>query len=116
MKKVNEHIDREVEKTLSSLDNISQASPKPYFYTRLHTRIEATYGRPEHSFISSSLWIRVVLSVVVFLILVNAYTVSTVQKPDASLKLPSVDELQAFIGDYYPQTPTVYNLDDVDNQ
>ena len=111
MKKVNEHIEKEVARTLTAFDDIQKASPRPFFYARLNARLQATYYVPENSFISSSLWIRVVISVVVFLIIVNAYTVSTVKKPDSSLALPATNELQSFIGDYYPQTPTVYTVD-----
>ena len=114
MKTVNEHIDAEVRQTMESLEGIHKASPKPFFYTRLNARLQNSSLVNVGVMLSNSLWIKIIVSVVVFLILVNAYTVSTVKKTDtASLQPPTLNELQAFIGEYYPQTPTVYNLDTV---
>jgi hypothetical protein len=108
------NIDEEVKQTLSAFDGIGQASPKPYFFTRLSAKMQDSPLVNAGILLSNSLWIKVIVSVVIFLILVNAYTVSTVKKADtASLQPPSLNELQAFIGEYYPQTPTVYNLDTV---
>lgn len=117
MKKVNEHIDPVVKKTLEAFDGIEKASPKPYFYSRLSARMQPAKGLRESLSQLKPVWIKVIVSIVAFLILINAYTVSTVQKPNtASLQSVSTDALQAFIGDYYPQAPTVYNLDETINQ
>ncbi len=117
MKKVSEHIDQEIRQTLAALDGIRKTSPKPYFYSRLQARMQA--GNPVKEVILSinPVWIKVIVSIVAFLILVNVYTVSTVQKPGTlSIQKASTDEIQTLIVDYYPQNPSVYNLDAVINQ
>ncbi len=117
MKRVNLNIDHEVKATLSSLDNIKRATPKPFLYTRIQARLQKTLHQPVISFIPGSSLIRVIVSIVIFLIILNAYTVSTVQKTDTpTVQAASVDDLQNFIGDYYQQTPTVYTLDELNNQ
>lgn len=114
MKSVKNHIDEEVRQTMESLNGVQKASPRPYFYTRLNARIQNSSLANVGVMLSNAFWIKIVVSVVIFLILVNAYTVTTVKKADtASLQPPSLNELQTFIGEYYPQTPTVYNLDTV---
>lgn len=35
-----DRVEREIQETLSSLDNIDNVEPEPYFYTRLKSRIE----------------------------------------------------------------------------
>ena len=114
MKTVKDHIEEEVRMTMEAFDGIQKASPRPYFFTRLNARIQNSSLVNVGVMLSNSMWIKIVVSVVIFLILVNAYTVSTVKKADtASLQPPTLNELQAFIGEYYPQTPAVYNLDTV---
>ena len=114
MKTLNDHINEEVKQTMEALDGIHKASPRPFFFTRLNAKIQNGSLANAGILFSNSTWIKIVVSVVIFLILVNVYTVSTVKKADtASLQPPTLNELQAFIGEYYPQTPTVYNLDTV---
>ncbi len=40
------HIEREVNKTLDSLDGMERLQTKPYFYTRLRARMEQTESSP----------------------------------------------------------------------
>ena len=40
------HTDKEVEKTLQSLEGIKRLTAKPYFYTRLQTRIDREEAAP----------------------------------------------------------------------
>ena len=35
-----EYINKQVEETMASLHSISKASPQPFFYTRLHARLQ----------------------------------------------------------------------------
>jgi hypothetical protein len=39
---MNDHIDRKVEETLASLDDLRRAEPAPFFHTRLMARMERT--------------------------------------------------------------------------
>ena len=47
----NDHIERLVDETLSSLDGIQRAEPAPFFHTRLMARMEAGVGNTLDGFV-----------------------------------------------------------------
>ena len=116
MKKVNENIDREIKQTLAAFEGIKKASPKPYFYSRIIARRERLALVHDLSREVSSVLVRVTVSALFILFFISLYSVVTVQKKDTIAKGTTPTELESFIEDYYPQTPTVYNLDEKTNQ
>jgi hypothetical protein len=117
MKTVNENIIREVNRTLESLGGIRKASPKPYFYSRIIARREKLAPLAQTVQEASPALIRVTVSAMFILFFISLYSVITVQKNEAAPAPPApTGEVQNFIEDYYPQTPTVYNLDEKINQ
>ena len=45
---MDKHVDEEIEKTLESLNGIERLQSKPYFYTRLQTRLDRAAANPFH--------------------------------------------------------------------
>jgi hypothetical protein len=117
MKKVNLNIDQEISQTLAAFEGITKASPKPYFYSRIIARRERLAHVDVPSREVSPALIRVTVSALFILFFISLYSVVTVQKKDTvSTQTATSTELESFIEDYYPQTPTVYNIDEKSNQ
>jgi hypothetical protein len=117
MKKVSQNIDKEIRQTLAAFDGITKASPKPFFYSRIIARRERLVQAAEPSRDVSPVLVRVTVSALFILFFVSLYSVVTVQKKDTiSTQATTPTELESFIEDYYPQTPTVYNLDEKINK
>ena len=61
----------------------------------------------------SPYWIKITISAMLLLIFFSLYSIMTVQnKNSVTSSGQSATELQSFIEDYYPQSPTVYNLEE----
>lgn len=72
-----------VAQTLNSLDGISSAEPNPNFYTRLHARMERELLSP-HKVLGWQFKPIYALSAVVFLLIINVFTILSLQKNQIS--------------------------------
>jgi hypothetical protein len=116
MKQVNKNIDQDIGKTLAAFDDIKKASPRPFFYTRVMAKREKYAAALEREQISPVM-MRITVSALFILFFISLYSVVTVQRNDSALNPSSATtEIESFIEDYYPQTPTVYNFDEKINQ
>lgn len=106
MKADNENIHRKVEDTLSSIDNLETATPKPYFYGRLMNRLhEANKGQRSPDWTNK---MRVAVVMVVLMLIVNLYVAFNYdgQTPQAQ------DEFGAFLTEYSMETGDIYETND----
>ena len=78
MKKI-PNIETEVEQTINSLDGMSSAEPKPYFYTRLHARMEHELMTPR-KVLGWQFKPVYALAAVVCLLIINVFTILSLQK------------------------------------
>ena len=85
--KTNKHIDQEVEKTLTSLDELTEVKVKPYFYTRLTARMEHQDARIPVS------W-RWSLAAIALIVLLNVVSLLNYSSADTTSSDP-LDELTA---------------------
>ncbi len=112
MKKFDKNMESEIGKTLSAFDDIKKATPRPFFYTRVMAKREKYASAQEREQISPVM-IRITISALFLLFFISLYSVITVQSKDSdNPKTTASSELESFIEDYYPQTPTVYNFDE----
>ncbi len=76
-----EHIEQEITKTLTSLEGVCQATPKPFFYARLHARMERELLEPKRIF-----WWDIkpiyAYSFVLLLVVLNVMTLSRSEKTE----------------------------------
>jgi len=109
MKKIDKHIEEQVEKTLGAFDGIERARPKPFLYTRLQARLES---KDEHSLqtrILSPVLQRLAVIMIMLVIVFNIYTATRFFiSPAATDSLSNSEQL--FVEEYYPSTPTLYNI------
>ena len=77
------HINAHVEQALKSLDGISSAEPKLYFYTRLHARMERELSAPR-KILGWQFKPLYALSAVAFLLIINVFTILSFQKTKVS--------------------------------
>ncbi len=115
MKKDSTKIEKEIEEVLSSFDDAHRASPRPFFYARLTARMEnrKEAGIGEKHALSPSM-VRVLAVMTFFLLVVNIFTVSRFLGSPSS-ESAVTDASQMFIEEYYPDTPTMYNLENTIN-
>ncbi len=77
------NIETKVEQAMTSLDGISSAEPKPYFYTRLHARIEHELLTPREV-LGWQFKPLYALSAVACLLIINVFTILSLQKTQLS--------------------------------
>lgn len=115
MKTTNSHIEDEVRKTLSSLDGLTGASPRPFFYTRLKARMERFEKTPEKVLSLRPAYQRIALGVVAVLVVFNIFTASLIFRSE-SVSSSDTSTEQAFLDEYYPTLTTIDNLEQNLNQ
>lgn len=76
-------IEQKVEETLKSLEGIIVAEPKPFFYTRLHIRMEQELLHPK-TILGFQLKPIYAHSVIIALIVINAFAISNFKNHYAS--------------------------------
>jgi hypothetical protein len=109
MKKDIKHIDEEVEKTLQAFDGVEKAKPRPFLYTRIQARLERKAERKARAGVLSPAFQRFAIIVVMLIVAFNIYTAARVFiYPDATDT--SLTNEQLFVEEYYPSTPTLYNI------
>ncbi|MEO8583510.1 MAG: hypothetical protein ABI415_06925, partial [Flavitalea sp.] len=106
----NSHIHRKVEEVLASLDNISPASPLPFFYTRLEARLVKE---------ESNIWERtsrfvcrpaIAFITVGLVLLLNTVALVKFSSDDSLSK----DQQELATADEYNRTTSMYNYN-IDN-
>ncbi len=109
MKKSDKYIEEQVEKTLQAFDGIERAKPKPFLYTRLQARLEnKAAGSVGISFLSPAFQ-RLTVIMVMLIVAFNIYTATRFFfNPGTSDMIQSNEQL--FMEEYYPSTPTLYNI------
>ena len=96
--KEDKRYDEEIEKTLSSLDDIEHTGPAPFFYTRLTGKLSKRNESIQWSF--PLIW-RIALIV---LLLINGVTVYIISREEVS------DPLQTLSADYFDNDEVIYEL------
>ena len=109
MKKIDKHIEEEVENTLQAFDGIQRARPKPFLYTRLQARLEGKSGKSIAVGILSPAFQRLGVIMIIFIVAFNIYTAARFFISPAATDTLSTSE-QLFVDEYYPATPTLYNI------
>ena len=110
MKTGNKHIEEEVLKTLSSLDHIERASPKPFLYTRLMARLEASTSEVISQLDLKPAYIRVAMAALIILVAFNFVTVTLFNGTNTTTTSETNIE-QTFLDQYYPSMTTIENIE-----
>jgi len=110
MKKERKNIEEEVRKTLSSLDRIEKVSPKPFLYTRLMAKLEASPSRVMKEYDLKPAYIRVSMAALVILIAFNFVTV-TLFTGTNTVTVSETNIEQTFLDQYYPLMTTIENIE-----
>jgi len=116
MKTTKTHIEEEVKKTLSSLDGMSVASPRPFFYTRLRARMERLEPAAEKVLGLKPAYQRVTVGAVVLLLVFNIFTATLILGSDSQITTTDVSTEQSYFDQYYPSLTTIDNLEQNLNQ
>lgn len=69
-------IEQKIKQTFNALEGITPASPQPYFYTRLHARLEREFLQPKTIF-GLELKPIYALSLVIVVIIINFFALAT---------------------------------------
>lgn len=109
MKKIDKHIEEQVEKTLQAFDGIKRASPKPFLLTRLQARHESKSRKTLEPGVLSPAYQRLAVIMILLVIVFNIYTATRFFISPATTETLSTSE-QLFVEEYYPSTPTIYNI------
>jgi len=115
MKTTNSHIEEEVNKTLASLDGLTGASPRPFFYTRLMAKMESSELKTEKVFKLRPTYQRIVMGVAAVLLIFNLFTATLILGSGSKTTSESSTE-QSFFDEYYPTLTTIDNLEENLNQ
>ncbi len=105
MEKKHSNIEKEVQKTLESLDTVSRATPRPFFFTRLEAKLEqgnAKSGRifdvliqPKYAFSTMALLLIAVLNVAFIVQQMNSGDIDTASGLE-SVTISEYGELASF--------------------
>jgi anti-sigma-K factor RskA len=104
------NIEEELQKTLSSLDNIQKAEPKPFLFTRINARLEAASADTVRQFDLRPAFVRIASAALVLLLVFNFVTATLFIGTDTDLEIETTTE-EAFISQYYPAMTTLDNLE-----
>jgi len=115
MKTTNSNIEEEVRKTLESLDGLTSAAPRPFFYTRLKARMESQEPATEKVFSMRPVYQRVTIGVAAVLLVFNIFTASLIFGSSSQATSEASTE-QTFFDEYYPTLTTIDNLEQKLNQ
>lgn len=109
MKEPDKHIENKIEDTLSSIDNVKRVSPRPFFYSRLKARLEREREGITNTEVFISPVLQPVLLTLLFLVFaVNIYTFGRML--DIPAEDATVSNEEALIEEYYPSTPTLFDI------
>ncbi len=109
MKTRDNQIESRVAKTLQSLDGASGVSPRPFFYTRLSARMEASAAEAKPVFGLTPAYQRLTVGAVVVLLAINLFTVTLIIGTTAPTTTETTTET-TFLEQYYPALTTIDNL------
>lgn len=104
------NIEEDIRKTLSSLDNIERASPKPFLYTRLMARLEVSPSKVIYQYNLKPAFTRVAMAALVILVAFNFVTATLfIGTNSDSLLETNIEE--TFLDQYYPSMTTIDNIE-----
>lgn len=110
MKTMRKNVEEEVLKTLSSLDNIGKASPKPFLYTRVMARLEKSSSRDEKQVDLKPAFVRLAVAVLVVLVVFNFVTATLFIGTNTDVSTDTTIEA-SFMDQYYPTMTTIDNIE-----
>ncbi len=113
MKKVKKDIEKEIQQTISVLDQMEKAAPKPFFYTRLQAKLESQTVAPKQKIALSPVLVRAFVTIVVFLTIINIFALTRLSNTATST---TTTESQTFIQDYYPEQTDLISMLPTSNQ
>ncbi|UII23106.1 hypothetical protein [Fulvivirga ligni] len=96
-------IEKEVDSTMSSMDNLERATVKPFFYTRLQARMNK-----EREYVTSAGW-KWSMAAVILLLVMNAFTLLQVDSTDSAEG--NSDEVELLSQEYSVSTFDIYEED-----
>ena len=109
MKKEEQNIRALVEETLKAFDGIKRVKPNPFLFTRLQARMEAEKESETKFKTLSPVFQQIAIALVILVFIVNIITMARLLIiPSTSASMQT--EEQAFIEEFYPSTPTLYNI------
>lgn len=100
------HIEREVDKTLNSIEGINRALPEPYLFTRVKARLEKeekSFWYTAVTFISRPV---VAFTTIIIAVLINALIVFELRSETSQ---PANEEEQLFANEYNLTNNTIYD-------
>ena len=104
------NIEEDIRKTLSSLDNIERASPKPFLYTRLMARLEVSPSKVIYQYNLKPAFTRVAMAALVILVAFNFVTATLLIGTNSDSLLETNIE-ETFLDQYYPSMTTIDNIE-----
>ena len=109
MRKKDQDIESQVEKTLNAFEGANRAKPKPFLYTRIMARKEKSVTVTVTTGLISPVLQQVGLAFIIMIIAFNIYTATTIFRN--SLTNDSLEENEyAFVEDLYPSAPNLDNI------
>ncbi len=106
MKSNQEELQKELEKTLSIIDNLPKAEPKPFFFGRLKHRMNAT--KDNHIIFEWALNLRVSAVIVVLLLVINCFIAFNYEGQATS----PIDDYGAILSDYSLESIGLYEINE----
>ncbi|MBA2501143.1 MAG: hypothetical protein H0V30_15615 [Chitinophagaceae bacterium] len=112
--KQKQHIDKQVEDTLNSLDGLQKASPGPYFFTRVHARLNRKQKDVWEQTLSFLLRPAVLAASVLAIILVDIIALTNLKSTENSQV--AIEQAQVFSEEYDFSIATIYDYSKPDNK
>ncbi len=107
------NIQEEIEKTLTSLDGISARKVKPYFYTRLQSKLDATIQKESFSLFFDTPFLKPILATL--FVAINIITVWQIYSNENSLLTERQEIISSFTEEYsFNQSTDTYF--DIENE
>lgn len=97
----NQKINRKVEQTLESIDNLDDVEVGPYFYSRLKARINTSEKVDSPSWVRFLLGSRLATSLLVAIIVLNVVTVAVFMRGESNTQLDIFETSVETIADEY---------------
>ena len=112
--KQKQHIDKLVEDTMNSLDDLKQASPGPYFFTRVHARLNRKQKDVWEQTLSFLTRPAILTASVLAIILVDIIALTNLKSTENNQA--SIEQAQVFAEEYDFTIATIYDYTKPDNK
>ena len=110
MKTKDKNIENEVIKTMSSLDQLERARPKPFLYTRTMARMQAINEDALKRYELKPVYLRIAITGLSALVVFNLFTATLFLGNSSNTSLEITQE-EIYFEQYYPSLTTIDNLE-----